>query len=75
MRARYRFGANVLCSLHRFSGSHDGAVRVWSKRSLLCMKVLQIHKLHIHTMAYDGTLVFTGSSDRCVLDVPVTGAC
>ena len=54
----------------RLSGSHDGTVRVWSKISQLCMKVLKIHQLHIHTMAYDGKLLYTGSSDRCVPSEP-----
>ena len=52
-----------LCSC-RMSASHDGSVRIWSKRTLLCMKTLRIHWKHIHTMAFDGSNVYTGGSDK-----------
>ena len=52
-----------LCS-YSMSASHDGSVRIWSKRTLLCMKTLRIHWKHIHTMAFDGCNVYTGGSDK-----------
>lgn len=55
--------SGVCCSL---SASHDGTVRMWSLQQFSCISSLQLHQLHIISLAFDGRFILTGASDKSV---------